>query len=447
MPKKLVLFDELEDDKENYSYQRKGRSVSLISQLKTTSKTSDESSKNEYWKQILNQISLVDDPLSLFVEYIEIESHKIMSDWTLKRSNLLEIVELCLLYCQRFDRYKNDPKYLNVWLDYCSNFYSTEDQINIFYYMYRSDICVELSDFYSYFTDIFVLLERYFEAYQVLNLGIQANAKPEKQLLDELNLLKENENFKVSQVDRTADHDGFQNSNQNNHPAFQINYHEPNLILNQERNDLIRNYQNRIIRNNSQARTKNQNLNNLNPSSSSIYRDENDEANDTFNVFKSSVHNILDDKSIVPLATAIASTLKFESRNEKFKENKHLISGRIEPNSEIEPLKQVASMPLNQPKVNNKLSIFNDTMHRNGPIYKILHVSGMKPEKIDCNFNLIYTEDGTEHSIEEILALIRYGKIINTTNNNKRSNNDNDNHNNNNDNFTNENGPNKKMKM
>ena len=139
MTEKVVSFDELEDDKENYSYQRRGRSVSLISQLKSTTENSNKLNKNEYWERILQQVYLVDDPLPLFIEYIETESHNIMGDWTSKKSNLLEVNELCLLYCQRFDKYKNDPKYLNVWLDYCTNFFSMEDQIDIFYYMYYDD--------------------------------------------------------------------------------------------------------------------------------------------------------------------------------------------------------------------------------------------------------------------------------------------------------------------
>ena len=425
MTKKLVLFDQLEDDKENYSYQRKGRSVSLISQLKTASKTSTKFNNDEYWKKILDQIYLVDDPLSLFIEYIETESHKIMSDWTSKKSDLLEINELCLLYCQRFDKYSNDPKYLNVWLDYCSNFYSNEDQIDIFYYMYRSNICTELSDFYSYFIRIFIQLERYSEAYQALSLGIQANAKPEKQLLDELKLL-----------DRISNGDLSENSNLDNHLVFRINCHEPNLILNQERNDLIRNYQNRIIRNKTQRNIKEekkkQGLINSNSSTPSIYRDEKSEINDTFNV-KSTTFSSID----------IGSNLKFKSRNEKFKENKHLITGRIEPNCEIKPLRHVATIPLDQSKSNNKLSIFNDRSGRNGPIYKRININGMEPEKIDCNFNLIYSKDGIEYSIEEILALTRYGKTVKTdTNNNKRNKNYN-----NSGNFSKENSSRKRMKV
>ena len=242
--------------------------------------------------------------------------------------------------------------------------------------MYRSNICTELSDFYSYFIRIFIQLERYSEAYQALSLGIQANAKPEKQLLDELKLL-----------DRISNGDLSENSNLDNHLVFRINCHEPNLILNQERNDLIRNYQNRIIRNKTQRNIKEekkkQGLINSNSSTPSIYRDENSEINDTFNV-KSTTFSSID----------IGSNLKFKSRNEKFKENKHLITGRIEPNCEIKPLRHVATIPLDQSYSNNKLSIFNDRSGRNGPIYKRININGMEPEKIDCNFNLIYSKDG-----------------------------------------------------
>lgn len=423
MTEKVVSFDELEDDKENYSYQRRGRSVSLISQLKSTSENSNKLNKNEYWERILQQVYLVDDPLPLFIEYIETESHNIMGDWTSKKSNLLEVNELCLLYCQRFDKYKNDPKYLNVWLDYCTNFFSMEDQIDIFYYMYRSNICTQLSDLYSYFVDIFILLKRYSEAYRIINLGIHAGAKPEKQLLDELNLLKDDENFDFLQMDGLTNHGSSsssssstsQDSNLNSHLAFQINYNEPNLILNQERNNLIWEYQNRKERyNNEPNNTKEkQKEGNSKPNNLGIYRDDEFEADDG-----SKLNNIFNDGSVIPSLSDIESELKFQSRKEKFKENKHLIIGKIEPNSQLEPLKQVVSAALDQPRANNKLSIFNDNIRRNGPIYKIIHIEGKKPEKIDCNFNLIYYKAGIEYSIEEILALFRYGKTLN--NNNKR---------------------------
>ncbi|CAB4255288.1 similar to Saccharomyces cerevisiae YJL013C MAD3 Subunit of the spindle- assembly checkpoint complex, which delays anaphase onset in cells with defects in mitotic spindle assembly [Maudiozyma barnettii] len=41
------------------------------------------------------------------------------------------------------------------------------------------------------------------------------------------------------------------------------------------------------------------------------------------------------------------------------------------------------------------------------PIYKIIEVDGRKPERIDCNFDLLYTENDEEFNVEQLLAKVR----------------------------------------
>lgn len=395
MTDKLTLFEDLEVDKENYKIQRQGRSASLISRLNHTSEANIKLQKEEYWREILNKVQTADDPLPLFTQCIEFESHQIKSDWTSRRSKLLDINELCLLYCEKFDKYKNDPKFLNVWLDYCLNFYSNEEQIDVLVYMYRSSIANQLADFYSYFVDILVLLERYQEAYEVIQLGIQSGAKPERQLQDELGLLQRDYSQEI-QLNNSSD------VNSLSLDQIVTYYNEPSLILNQDRNRLIREYH---VRNES---SPSMSLNPKRATSVDVYVDniEDDSSN-------------VNDKLILQLTD---SELKFQSRNERLKENKSMITGKFEPNTSIAPLKPVDCDISEERKHTDKLSIFNDDLNRNGPIFKMIFIDGMKPEKIDCNFKLIYPQDGIEYSFEELLAQSRRKKrsISNSTQQNKK---------------------------
>lgn len=384
MGEKLTIFEDLEDDKENYTVQRQGRSASLIARLNHTSEESKDVQKEELWREILDKAHSTEDPLQLFTDYIEYESHHVKGDWTSKRSKLLDVNELCLLYCKQIDKYKNNLKFLNVWLDYCTNFYSNEEQIDVLVYMYRSNIANQLAEFYSFFIDILVLLERYQEAYQVVRLGIKAGAKPSKQLKDELELLEKyypqeiQSNGATDATDFGLDH-------------IVTGYNEPSLVLNHDINVLIKEYHGRAEKGASTISSVKRS------SSSVIYMDENDADTD------GNKHTIKDKLMLKPTD----NELKFQSKREKSKENMPIITGKFEPDTNITPLKQIDS-PIPEP--NAKLPIFNDNLGKNGAIFKMIYIDGLKPEKIDCNFDLIYPQDGVELSIEELLAQSRRNK-------------------------------------
>lgn len=396
MGEKLTIFEDLEDDKENYTVQRQGRSASLISRLMHTSEESKDVLKEDIWREILDKAHSVEDPLQLFIDYIEFESHQVKGDWTSRRSKLLDVNELCLLYCKQMDKYKNNVKFLNVWLDYCTNFYSNEEQIDVLVYMYRSNIANQLADFYSYFIDILVLLERYQEAYQVVKLGIKTGAKPEKQLKDELELLEKDYPQEI-QGDAVTDETEF------GLDQIVTRYNEPNLVLNHDINTLITEYH---------ARGQNGSVSASSLKSSSnptIYMDDIDSDSEGN---KSNIK----DKLILKLTD---NELKFQSKREKLKENMPIITGKFEPDTNITPLLQVDTT-LTEP--NAKLSIFDDNLGKNGAIFKMIYITGLKPEKIDCNFDLIYPQDGVEFSIEELLAQSRGSRrrISPTSHSNKR---------------------------
>lgn len=380
MAKKLTNFEELEGEKENYTQQRQGRSASLIAQLNRTPLEERHNQKEQYWRELLEGVQDgTNDPLTQFMDYIEFESHRIKGDWTMKRSNILDVVELCLMYCQKLERYTNDKRYLNVWLDYCTNFYSPEEQVDVLVYMYRSNVANQLSEYYSYFVDILIQLERYKEAYQVIKLGIESHAEPRDQLVQELKYMERD------YVDGLDPPEGNHNLEQNITNIIQ--YNEPSVILNGSRDALIKEYQERQVKNNSK--------------NFSIHNDVSETSNS--GIFEDDTNN---EKLI--LQQLGEHEVKFQSRKEKLKENRQPSIGKFEPEStNIKPLKQVSSVKNKRQIATKKLPIFNDDLGRSGPIYKIIYFKGHNPDKIDCNFDLLYPSDEEELSIEQLLAYSR----------------------------------------
>ncbi|GAX70386.1 subunit of spindle-assembly checkpoint complex [Saccharomyces cerevisiae] len=102
----------------------------------------------------------------------------------------------------------------------------------------------------------------------------------------------------------------------------------------------------------------------------------------------------------------------FDLKAERNKENNLRISV-LEANTNLGELKQHEMSSQKKRPYDEKLPIFRDSIGRSDPVYQMINTKDQKPEKIDCNFKLIYCEDEEskggrlEFSLEEVLAISR----------------------------------------
>lgn len=86
----------------------------------------------------------LDDPLSLHVNYIQsLKSHQ--NDPSLQNF-LLEALERTTQCFVEDPRYRNDPRYLRVWLDYAARCREPED---VFGFLAMKGICLDLAAYYE----------------------------------------------------------------------------------------------------------------------------------------------------------------------------------------------------------------------------------------------------------------------------------------------------------
>jgi checkpoint serine/threonine-protein kinase len=102
-----------------------------------------EELKQSFLKHLVQSDEL-DDPLSLHVNYIQsLKTHQ--SHPTLQNF-LLEALERTTQTFVEDPRYRNDPRYLRVWLDYAARCREPED---VFAFLAIKGICLDLAAYYE----------------------------------------------------------------------------------------------------------------------------------------------------------------------------------------------------------------------------------------------------------------------------------------------------------
>jgi len=114
------------------------------------------------------------------------------------------LLERCISVFKDEEKYKNDERYLKIWLRYVSglNYFLltlltknnvlfcvfhlqadlTSDALMVFEYMYSQGICDKLANFYEYWAYVFERLGNMKKADELYNLGKARNAQPLERL-------------------------------------------------------------------------------------------------------------------------------------------------------------------------------------------------------------------------------------------------------------------------
>ncbi|KAK5046672.1 hypothetical protein LTR84_007433 [Exophiala bonariae] len=220
----LINFDVIELHKENIQSLPGGRSArqlaSILSPLPSSTGKSMSSTKaktaadtpltldetktmNDTYRQgyedELQAIADADDPLDVYVRYVNWTLNTYPSAQATPQSQLLPLLERATKAFQSSSQYKNDSRYLRLWLHYIRLFDTTPRET--FAYLARHGIGEKLGLFYEEFASWLEGADRWLQADEVYQLGIQREATPAERLLRKYNQFQQRYNARPQSAD------------------------------------------------------------------------------------------------------------------------------------------------------------------------------------------------------------------------------------------------------
>ena len=187
----LINFDIIETHKENIQSLPGGRSAKALAAtfaptcsrpLSTPGDTRNlnEAIREEYELEII-AIADSDDPLDVYDRYVKWTLSAYPSAQATPESQLRPLLERATKAFQTATHYKNDPRYLKLWLNYI-RFFSDAPR-ETFAYLARHNIGEGLALFYEEFAAWLEGAGRWTQADEVYKLGIEREARPAERLL------------------------------------------------------------------------------------------------------------------------------------------------------------------------------------------------------------------------------------------------------------------------
>lgn len=187
----LINFDLIEEHKENIQQLPGGRSVKQLKKVLSPTTLSGivithEDTKNlndairrEYEIE-LQSAAEHDDPLDIYQRYVK---------WTLDtwpqatnpQAQLCSLLERATKTFLNSNEYKNDPRYLKLWLHYIRLF--SDAPRETFAFLARHGIAQQLALFYEEFAAWLENAGRWTQAEEVYKLGVEREARPVERLM------------------------------------------------------------------------------------------------------------------------------------------------------------------------------------------------------------------------------------------------------------------------
>ena len=191
----LINFDVIEGQKENIQALPSGRSAKKLAQLfspsplqqshQSTPTPSDTKNVNdcvraEYEAEVEN-IGESDDPLDVWDRYVRWVLDAYPSAQATPQSQLHTILERATRAFVASPQYKNDPRYLKLWVYYIQFF--SDAPRETFLYLARHGIGDSLALFYEEYAAWLEGAHRWAQAEEVYKLGIERDARPAQRLI------------------------------------------------------------------------------------------------------------------------------------------------------------------------------------------------------------------------------------------------------------------------
>lgn len=193
----LIDFEIIENQKENIQSLPGGRSARALASMFSPSplhalstptpsdtRNLNDAMRNEYENELLN-MSESDDPLDIFDRYVRWTMDAYPSAQATPASGLLPLLERATKTFLTSAQYKNDPRYLKLWLSYIRFFSDTPRET--FAFLARHNIGDGLALFYEEFAAWLEGAERWTQAEEVYKMGIDKEARPAPRLLRKFN--------------------------------------------------------------------------------------------------------------------------------------------------------------------------------------------------------------------------------------------------------------------
>ena len=184
----LVDFNIIESHKENIQSLPSGRSAKALAALYSPPLTSQpsplsdaHSAERAAFDHEISQIDDVDDPLDVYDRYIKWTLNTYPSAQSTPSSRLLPLLERATKAFLGNSHYKNDVRYLRIWLHYVGLFSDAPKETFIF--LARNGVGEELALFYEEYAAWLESQQRWTQAEEVYGIGIQKEARPIERLV------------------------------------------------------------------------------------------------------------------------------------------------------------------------------------------------------------------------------------------------------------------------
>lgn len=193
----LIDFDIIEGHKENIQALPSGRSAKKLAELFSPSPLRARSTPTPLGTKDANDdiragfeaeidaISESDDPLDIYDRYVRWTLDAYPSAQATPQSQLHTLLERATKTFVHSAQYKNDPRYLKLWLHYI-NFFSDAPR-ETFVFLSRHSIGETLALFYEEYAAWLEGAGRWAQAEEVYKLGIEREARPAARLLRKFN--------------------------------------------------------------------------------------------------------------------------------------------------------------------------------------------------------------------------------------------------------------------
>jgi len=189
----LIDFDIIENQKENIQALPGGRSARTLANLFSPSplqplstptpsdtKNLNDAIRQEYEAELVN-INESDDPLDIYDRYVRWTLDAYPSAQATPASQLLPLLERATKAFLTSPQYKNDPRYLKLWISYIRFFSDTPRET--FAFLARHNIGEGLALFYEEFAAWLEGAGRWTQAEEVYTMGLEKEARPTPRLL------------------------------------------------------------------------------------------------------------------------------------------------------------------------------------------------------------------------------------------------------------------------
>nr|POE93636.1 mitotic spindle checkpoint component mad3 [Quercus suber] len=186
----LIDFNVIEAQKENIQALPSGRSAKALAQLyspalgtqPSPALAQDAHSKNRaLFEKELENIDEADDPLEVYDRYVKWTLDAYPSAQATPQSQLRPLLERATQAFQKTSHYRNDPRYLKIWLHYIRLF--SDAPREAFAFLARHGIGEGLALYYEEFAAWLENSGRWTQAEEVYKMGIEREARPAERLL------------------------------------------------------------------------------------------------------------------------------------------------------------------------------------------------------------------------------------------------------------------------